>query len=533
MGIRNRKVFDECFLLTVASAGAFCIGAYPEGAAIMLFYQLGELLCDIAADKSRASVSSLAGMRADEAFIKRYSGIEKIHASKVNPGDVIVVSAGQKVPLDGVIISGSTSFDTSSISGFINLSGTVEIRTESTYETSTVSKILELIEQNADKKSGTERFITRFSKKYTPVVVLIAVILAILPIKDSIYRALSFLVISCPCALLISVPSAFFGGIGSASKHGILIKSTNTLDLLSKADKTVFDKTGTLTSGKFELRRVHAEGMTQKELFALCVCAEYYSSHPIAVYLREAFGKEPDGYEIKDVKEIPGHGVLAAVNGKHVAVGNGKLMQKEGVPFESVTGGCILHTAVDGVYAGYLMLCDKVRPESKNTINQLKALGIKECIMLTGDTESAAKEVSDEIGLDKYKAGLLPHEKSEITESLTGGAPLIFVGDGINDAPSIARADIGAAMGALGSDAAIDAADVVLMNDSPAALPLAIKIARKAVLIAKENIFLSLFIKFLIMLLCGIFSFPLAFAVFADVGVCVIAILNSLRALNL
>ena len=553
--IIHGEVFDECFLMTIASVGAFSIGAYPEGAAIMLFYQVGELLCDIASDKSRASISSLAEMRADEAFLKRDNDIEKVHASEVQLGDIIVVSAGQKVPLDGVIVSGSTSFDTSSltgeplprdaavgdkaISGFINLSGTVEIKTESTYETSTVSKILQLIEENADKKSSTERFITRFSKKYTPAVVIIAVLLAlILPIfgmsfKDSIYRALSFLVVSCPCALLISVPCAFFGGLGSASKHGILIKNSNTLDLLSRADKAVFDKTGTLTSGKFDLRRVHAEGMTQKELFALCVCAEYYSSHPIAVYLREAYGKEPSGYDIKDTKEIAGHGVVANINDMRVAVGNGKLMDMEGAKYEDISGGCILHVSVDGKYAGYLMLCDTVRPESQNTIKELKTLGIKECAMLTGDTAATAKDVSCEIGLDSFKAELLPHEKTAEIEKMIGGAPLIFVGDGINDAPSIARADIGAAMGALGSEAAIEAADVVLMNDNPAKLPKAVKIARRAVLIAKENIFVSLFIKFLIMILCGVFGLPLALAVFADVGVCVIAILNSLRTLNL
>lgn len=554
--ILSGEFLDECFLMSLASVAAFLTGQYPEAVAIMLFYGVGELFCDHATERSRDSVAHLMDLKTEEAYIKKDGSVIKVDPSEIKVGDTVVVSAGQKVPVDGKIISGSTSFDTSSltgesiprdaaagdtaVSGFINLTGTVEIEAAATFEDSTVSSILKLIEENTDKKSHAEKFITKFAKYYTPAVVLGAVLIAAitpfvtdLNLSESITRALSFLVVSCPCALLISVPVAFFGGIGAAAKHGVLIQGSNMIEALAKADKAMFDKTGTLTDGTFHVSRIHSEHLSENELLKLAAYAEYNSTHPISVFIKKESGIEIDAGRISSSEEMSGYGVCTVIDGKRVLVGNQKLMKKESITCAAVETGCVLHVASDGVYEGYIVISDRIRPEAPKAIRKLHEIGVSKTVMLTGDTESAAEKVAKAAGIDEFKANLLPNDKSAEVEKALSGNPLIFVGDGINDAPSIARADIGVSMGGLGSDAAISASDVVLMNDRLESLPKTILLSRKTIRIAKENIVLSLFVKFAVMILCGFFGADLWYAIFADVGVCILAVLNALRTLKL
>ena len=554
--ILSGEFLDECFLMSLASVAAFLTGQYTEAVAIMLFYGVGELFCDHATERSRDSVAHLMDLKTEEAYIKKDGSVIKVDPSEIKVGDTVVVSAGQKVPVDGKIISGSTSFDTSSltgesiprdaaagdtaVSGFINLTGTVEIEAAATFEDSTVSSILKLIEENTDKKSHAEKFITKFAKYYTPAVVLGAVLIAAitpfvtdLNLSESITRALSFLVVSCPCALLISVPVAFFGGIGAAAKHGVLIQGSNMIEALAKADKAMFDKTGTLTDGTFHVSRIHSEHLSENELLKLAAYAEYNSTHPISVFIKKESGIEIDAGRISSSEEMSGYGVCTVIDGKRVLVGNQKLMKKESITCAAVETGCVLHVASDGVYEGYIVISDRIRPEAPKAIRKLHEIGVSKTVMLTGDTESAAEKVAKAAGIDEFKANLLPNDKSAEVEKALSGNPLIFVGDGINDAPSIARADIGVSMGGLGSDAAISASDVVLMNDRLESLPKTILLSRKTIRIAKENIVLSLFVKFAVMILCGFFGADLWYAIFADVGVCILAVLNALRTLKL
>lgn len=554
--ILSGEFLDECFLMSLASVAAFLTGQYTEAVAIMLFYGVGELFCDHATERSRDSVAHLMDLKTEEAYIKKDGSVIKVDPSEIKVGDTVVVSAGQKVPVDGKIISGSTSFDTSSltgesiprdaaagdtaVSGFINLTGTVEIEAAATFEDSTVSSILKLIEESTDKKSHAEKFITKFAKYYTPAVVLGAVLIAAitpfvtdLNLSESITRALSFLVVSCPCALLISVPVAFFGGIGAAAKHGVLIQGSNMIEALAKADKAMFDKTGTLTDGTFHVSRIHSEHLSENELLKLAAYAEYNSTHPISVFIKKESGIEIDAGRISSSEEMSGYGVCTVIDGKRVLVGNQKLMKKESITCAAVETGCVLHVASDGVYEGYIVISDRIRPEAPKAIRKLHEIGVSKTVMLTGDTESAAEKVAKAAGIDEFKANLLPNDKSAEVEKALSGNPLIFVGDGINDAPSIARADIGVSMGGLGSDAAISASDVVLMNDRLESLPKTILLSRKTIRIAKENIVLSLFVKFAVMILCGFFGADLWYAIFADVGVCILAVLNALRTLKL
>ena len=553
--ILSGEFLDECFLMSLASVAAFLTGQYTEAVAIMLFYGVGELFCDHATERSRDSVAHLMDLKTEEAYIKKDGSVIKVDPSEIKVGDTVVVSAGQKVPVDGKIISGSTSFDTSSltgesiprdtatgdtaVSGFINLTGTVEIEAAATFEDSTVSSILKLIEESTDKKSHAEKFITKFAKYYTPAVVLGAVLIAAitpfvtdLNLSESITRALSFLVVSCPCALLISVPVAFFGGIGAAAKHGVLIQGSNMIEALAKADKAMFDKTGTLTDGTFHVSRIHSEHLSENELLKLAAYAEYNSTHPISVFIKKESGIEIDAGRISSSEEMSGYGVCTVIDGKRVLVGNQKLMKKESITCAAVETGCVLHVASDGVYEGYIVISNRIRPEAPKAIRKLHEIGVSKTVMLTGDTESAAEKVAKAAGIDEFKANLLPNDKSAEVEKALSGNPLIFVGDGINDAPSIARADIGVSMGGLGSDAAISASDVVLMNDRLESLPKTILLSRKTIRIAKENIVLSLFVKFAVMILCGFFGADLWYAIFADVGVCILAVLNALRTLK-
>ena len=554
--ILSGEFLDECFLMSLASVAAFLTGQYTEAVAIMLFYGVGELFCDHATERSRDSVAHLMDLKTEEAYIKKDGSVIKVDPSEIKVGDTVVVSAGQKVPVDGKMISGSTSFDTSSltgesiprdaaagdtaVSGFINLTGTVEIEAAATFEDSTVSSILKLIEESTDKKSHAEKFITKFARYYTPAVVLGAVLIAAitpfvtdLNLSESITRALSFLVVSCPCALLISVPVAFFGGIGAAAKHGVLIQGSNMIEALAKADKAMFDKTGTLTDGTFHVSRIHSEHLSENELLKLAAYAEYNSTHPISVFIKKESGIEIDAGRISSSEEKSGYGVCTVIDGKRVLVGNQKLMKKESITCAAVETGCVLHVASDGVYEGYIVISDRIRPEAPKAIRKLHEIGVSKTVMLTGDTESAAEKVAKAAGIDEFKANLLPNDKSAEVEKALSGNPLIFVGDGINDAPSIARADIGVSMGGLGSDAAISASDVVLMNDRLESLPKTILLSRKTIRIAKENIVLSLFVKFAVMILCGFFGADLWYAIFADVGVCILAVLNALRTLKL
>lgn len=561
VNIVRGKVFDENFLMTVATIGAFLIGEYPEAVIVMLFYQIGELFQSYAADKSRKSIASLMNIRPDYANLKKGDDLVKVDPDEVQVGDIIVIKAGEKIPLDGVVISGSSMVDTSALtgeslprevsagdeilSGCININGVITAKVTKEYEESTVSKILDLVENASSKKSQSERFITRFARYYTPIVVIIAAFLAIVPpllirdasFNDWVYRALSFLVVSCPCALVLSIPLSFFGGIGGASRKGILVKGSNYLEALAQTEIMVFDKTGTLTKGVFKVQEIQPEGISKEELLELAAHAESYSNHPISTSLKQAYGKEIDNSRISDVEEIPGHGVKATVDGKIVLAGNEKLMKKMDIAY--YTGemdGTVVHVAVDNEYAGYITIADEIKEDSPKAIKDLRSANIKQMVMLTGDSASAASKVAQELGLNRVYAELLPEGKVEKLEELfsykSPKGKLAFVGDGINDAPVLARADIGIAMGGLGSDAAIEAADIVIMTDEPSKIATAMKISKKTLKIAYQNIIFAIGVKVAVLILSALGITSMWAAIFADVGVTIIAILNSFRALN-
>ena len=565
-GVKNRQPFDECFLMAVATVGAFALGDYVEGCAVIIFYQIGELFQSVAVGKSRQSISSLMDIRPDYANVEDEDGkLEQVDPDDVEVGTVIVVQPGERVPIDGVIVEGTSALNTAAltgeslprdvqagdevISGCVNMTGLLKVRTTKEFGESTVSKILDLVENSSMKKARAENFITRFARVYTPAVCYGALALAFLPpivlllmgqparFGDWIYRALTFLVISCPCALVISIPLSFFGGIGGASACGILVKGSTYLEELARTGIVVFDKTGTLTQGTFKVTGVHpADGITDEQLVETAALAESWSKHPISLSIKAAYGKEIDTSRVTDVEELGGHGVTAKVDGKPVAAGNARLMERLGLSAPAVSEtGTVVHVAIDGRYAGYLLIADVVKPHSAEAIRALKAAGVRKTVMLTGDAEPVAKAVSAQLGLDEYHAGLLPGDKVDQIETLIAAKKskenLAFVGDGINDAPVLSRADVGIAMGALGSDAAIEAADVVLMDDDPAKIALAMRIARRTLRIVYENIVFALAIKFACLLLGAIGMASMWTAIFADVGVMVIAVLNATRAL--
>lgn len=555
------QVFDENFLMSIATIGAFFIGEYPEGVAVMLFYQVGELFQSYAVGKSRKSIASLMDIRPDYANVKKGDELVKVDPDEVQIGDIIVIKAGEKIPLDGKVIEGSSMIDTSALtgesvprevevgsdilSGCININGVIIAEVTKEFGESTVSKILDLVENASSKKSNSEQFITKFARYYTPVVVIIAVFLAIIPplvidgatFSDWIYRALAFLVVSCPCALVISIPLSFFGGIGGASKKGVLVKGSNYLEALAETEIVVFDKTGTLTKGVFNVQEIHPEGVSKEELLELTAHAESYSNHPISLSLKRAFSKEIDNGRISDVEEISGHGVIATVDGKKVMAGNIKLMKMMDIPyFKGELIGTIVHVAVNNKYIGYIVIADEVKEDSAQAIKELKAANIKQTVMLTGDNKSIGSKVAKELGLDKVYAELLPADKVEKLEELfsqkSKKGKLAFVGDGINDAPVLARADIGIAMGGLGSDAAIEAADVVIMTDEPSKIATTMKISKKTLKIAHQNIVFAIGIKIIVLILSAFGITTMWAAIFADVGVTIIAVLNAFRALN-
>lgn len=564
-GIRNRQVFDENFLMAVATVGAICLGDFKEGTAVMLFYQIGELFQSYAVGKSRRNISELMDIRPDYANVERDGNLEQVDPDEVEVGSVIVVQPGEKVPIDGIIIEGSTTLNTSAltgeslpreakegdeiISGCINMSGVLKIRTTKEFGESTVSKILDLVENSSSRKSRSENFISKFARYYTPIVCYSALALALLPpvIRmllmgmepqwgEWIYRALTFLVISCPCALVISIPLSFFAGIGGASHAGVLVKGSNYLETLAQTKYVVFDKTGTLTKGVFEVCGVHHNTLEDHKILEYSALAECASSHPISRSLQKAYGQEIDRSRVTDIREISGNGVTAMVDGISVAVGNGKLMDSLGIQYvECSQVGTIVHVALDGQYAGHILIADVLKPTSAEAVRQLKKAGVKETVMLTGDMERVARQAASETGVDRVYSELLPADKvAKVEEMISGkGAKekLAFVGDGINDAPVLSRADIGIAMGALGSDAAIEAADVVLMDDDPLKVAKAVRIARKCMRIVYENIYFAIGIKILCLILGAVGIANMWLAIFADVGVMVIAVLNAIRAL--
>ena len=570
-GILNGRAFDENFLMALATLGAFFLaiwtksGDYVEGLAVMLFYQIGELFQSYAVGKSRKNISALMDIRPDYANIEADGQLTQVDPDEVPVGSMIVVQPGEKVPLDGVIVEGTASLNTSAltgeslprdvkegdeiISGCIDMSGVLKIRTTKAFGESTVSKILDLVENASSRKSRSEAFISRFAKIYTPAVCAAALALAVLvPLgrmlagldanwTDWIYRALSFLVVSCPCALVISIPLSFFAGIGGASKEGILIKGSNYLEALSEAKIVVFDKTGTLTRGVFEVTAVHHSPMDEAQLLEYAALAECASSHPISKSLQKAYGKEIDRSRVTDIEELSGHGITATVDGHAVAAGNSKLMNKRGVEYHDChSTGTIIHMAVDGQYAGHIVISDVVKPHSKEAIEQLKRAGVQKTVMLTGDAKRVADSVAAELGVDEVRSELLPGDKVAEVEKLLAAKSkkdmLAFVGDGINDAPVLTRADIGIAMGAMGSDAAIEAADIVLMDDDPLQIAKAIKISRKCIGIVRQNIVFSLVVKFGCLALVAFGVANMWAAIFADVGVMVLAVLNAIRALR-
>lgn len=558
--ITRGKVFDENFLMTVATIGAFGIGEFPEAVAVMLFYQVGELFQHYAVDKSRKSIASLMDIRPDFANVEREGNVQKVNPRDVKIGEIIIVKPGEKVPLDGIVIEGTSSLDTKAltgealprdvqeglqvISGCINLNGVIKIEVTKEYGESTVSKILNLVENASSKKAKSENFITKFAQYYTPIVVFIALILAVIPplmipgatFSDWIYRALSFLVVSCPCALVISIPLSFFGGIGGASKMGILIKGSNYLEALANTEIMVFDKTGTLTEGVFEVQKVKAVDRSEEELLKLTAYAEYYSNHPISLSVKKAYHKEIDEKQILETQELSGRGMVAKIGEQNILVGNEKLMREKQIDFETCNEiGTILYVAVNGKYAGCIVIADKIKPDASNTIKNLKKNHMKQTVMLTGDRKDVGENVAKELGLDQVYTELLPDGKVGKVETLlkekSEKGKLAFVGDGINDAPVLALADIGIAMGGLGSDAAIEAADIVLMTDEPSKIVDAIQLSKKTMKIVKENIIFAISVKILVLILSAFGLSTMWEAVFADVGVSVIAILNALRVL--
>ena len=558
--IAHGQVFDENFLMSLATVGALATGEYPEAVFVMLFYQVGELFQSYAVDQSRKSITSLMDIRPDYANIEVDGQLRQVDPEDVAVGDTIVIKAGERIPLDGVVLEGTSNVDTAAltgeslpreaqpgddvISGCVNLSGLLRVRVTKAFEESTVAKILDLVENSSSKKAKAENFITKFARYYTPAVVLAAVALALLPPLftsiqwvDSIQRALNFLVVSCPCALVISVPLSFFGGIGGASKNGILVKGGNYLEVLAKTELVVFDKTGTLTRGVFNVTAIHPDHCGEAQLLELAALAERYSYHPISRSLKEAYGKELDASRVSNVEELSGRGVRATVDGRQICAGNDKLMEDIGVSWHPCHRvGTTVHVASDGVYLGHIVISDEVKPDAKEAITALKACGVRRTVMLTGDAKAVGESVAQELGLDEVHTQLLPADKVTRVEALLGevspkGA-LAFVGDGINDAPVLSRADIGIAMGGLGSDAAIEAADIVLMDDKPSKLADAIRIARRTLAIVRQNIVFALAVKFLVLALSAAGAANMWEAVFADVGVSVIAILNAMRALK-
>lgn len=572
-GIMERDPFNEDFLMSVATIGALLIGfipgaetQFPEAVFVMLFFQVGEVFEDYAEDKSRDSISELMNIRPDKANLETNGNIEVVDPSMVRVGDIIMVKPGEIVPLDGVVVDGVSSLNTVALtgesvpreiavggevlSGCVNISGVLKVKVKKLFGESTASKIINLVEQAGERKSKSENFIRRFAHVYTPIVVFAAIALAVIPslitgdVALWVYRALTFLVVSCPCALVISVPLTFFGGIGGASRNGILIKGANYMDTLAKIGTVVFDKTGTLTKGVFAVDAVHPEEYDEKKLLSIAAAVEQYSTHPIAVALREASAVEAANSKIENVEEIAGHGVKAVVDGKQVSVGNEKLMNSLGITLNACEeckhhAGTVVHVAIDGTYAGHIVISDQIKSDSKEAISALKKLGVEKTVMLTGDQQRVAEHVAKLLQLDEYYAQLLPVDKVSKVEQMLNAKPsgthLAFVGDGINDAPVLARADVGIAMGALGSDAAIEAADVVLMDDKPSKIAQAIRIARKTILIAKENVWFAIIVKVAILLFTAaglLGSLAMAIAVFGDVGVMVLCVLNATRALS-
>ena len=555
------KVFDENFLMAVATLGAFGIQEFPEAVAVMLFYQVGELFQSYAVDKSRKSISSLMDIRPDYANVIRDGKEEKVDPDEVKIGEEIVIKPGEKIPLDGIILEGSTMLDTKALtgesvpvsakendevlSGSINESGKIIVKVTKEYGESTVSKILDLVENASSKKSKSENFITKFAKYYTPTVVIIAVLLAIIPgfiFKETtftkwLYRALSFLVVSCPCALVISIPLSFFGGIGGASKMGILIKGSNYLEQLASTEIAVFDKTGTLTKGVFEVQKIETNGIEENELLELAAYAENYSNHPIAKSIKKAYKKEIDTSKIKDIKEISGHGISVTIDGKQVLIGNEKLMDENNINYlKSQEVGNVMYIAINNEFKGLIIISDEIKEDSLKLVQKLKKLGVRKTVMLTGDKKSVGESVAKKLGIDEVYTELLPDGKVKKVENLmkekSEKGKLIFVGDGINDSPVLALSDIGIAMGALGSDAAIEAADIVIMTDEPSKIADSINLSRKTMKIVKENIIFAIFIKVLVLILTAIGLATMWEAVFADVGVSIIAIINALRMLK-
>ena len=562
--ILNGQVFDENFLMAVATVGAFGCGEYPEAVAVMLFYQVGELFQNVAVGRSRQSIAALMDIRPDYANVERDGQLVQVDPEEVAVGDTIVVTAGERIPLDGTVLEGTSALDTAAltgeslprdvapgdevISGCVNLSGLLRVRVTKPFGQSTVAKILDLVENSSSKKAKAENFITKFARYYTPAVVFAALALAILPplvvgggFGMWVQRALIFLVVSCPCALVISIPLSFFGGIGGASKQGVLVKGSNYLEALAQAGIVVFDKTGTLTLGDFSVTQVHPQGMEEGELLELAALAEQFSSHPIAQSILRAWGAAADPSRVRDVEEIAGHGIRAIVDGREVLAGNQKLMsqlKQKNTPLPEDPGevGTVIHVAADGRYAGCIVIADQIKPGAAQAIRELKQAGVRQTVMLTGDAQAVGQAVAAQLGLDQVHAELLPDQKVEQVERLlVAKGPkerLVFVGDGINDAPVLSRADIGVAMGALGSDAAIEAADIVLMDDKLEKLPVAIRIARKTLTVVHQNIVFALGVKFLVLLLSALGRANMWMAVFADVGVSVLAILNASRMLK-
>lgn len=559
--IGHGQVFDENFLMTAATAGAFALGEYSEGVAVMLFYQIGELFQSYAVNKSRKSIAALMDIRPDYANIERDGKVVRVSPEDVRPGEDIIVTAGEKIPLDGRIVEGYSLIDTAAItgesvpreaavgdeviSGCINLNGRLKIKVTRDFGQSTVAKILDLVENASSQKASVENFITRFARYYTPAVVFLALAIAVLPpllvdgaaFSDWLYRALTFLVISCPCALVISVPLGFFGGIGAASRNGILVKGSNYLEALAATEIAVFDKTGTLTKGCFEVSRVQGEGIDDDTLLEMAALAGGNSTHPVSQSIRKAYGKEIDLRRVADFEELPGRGIKATIGGKTVLLGNKKLLDEYGIKFNPVNGaGTVVYIAAGRIFRGFILIADEIKPDASAAIAALKKAGIRETVMLTGDNAAVAENVAQTLGLDKFFANLLPAQKVEKVEALmkdkSDGGKLIFAGDGINDAPVLALADIGIAMGGVGSDAAVEAADIVIMTDEPSKIAQAIKISQRTLRIVRQNIVFALGVKFLVLLMGAEGLATMWDAVFADVGVSVIAIINSMRALK-